>query len=78
LPLDNNIYRVLLDSDWQLADLYTFPHAFSQTYAFVYCLDSELDPTNYRDTILISKAANRPPLFCAHSVAKKLKLIFVT
>ena len=44
MPLNNNIYRVLLDSDWQLADLYTFPHAFSQTYAFVYCLDSELDP----------------------------------
>ncbi|TAJ83653.1 MAG: hypothetical protein EPO42_00125 [Gallionellaceae bacterium] len=50
MPLDNNIYRVLLNSDWQLADLYTFPHAFSQTYAFVYCLDSELDPRD-RDRI---------------------------
>jgi hypothetical protein len=47
---DNKIYRVLLDSDWELSDLYTFPHAFSQTYAFVYCLDSELDPRD-RDRI---------------------------
>lgn len=50
MPHDNNIYRVLLDSEWQLSDLYTFPHAFSQTYAFVYCLDSELDPRD-RDRI---------------------------
>ena len=50
MPRDNNIYRILLDSDWQLADLYTFPHAFSQTYALVYCLDSELDPRD-RDRI---------------------------
>ena len=40
----------MLDSDWQLADLYIFPHAFSQTYAFVYCLDSKLDPRD-RDRI---------------------------
>jgi len=51
LPRDNKkIYRVLLDHDWQLADLYRFPHAYSQTYAFVYCLDSELDPRD-RDRI---------------------------
>lgn len=50
MPRDNKIYRVLLDSDWELSDLYTFPHAFSQTYAFVYCLDSELDPRD-RDRI---------------------------
>lgn len=36
-------YRVLLDGDWDLGDLYEFPHAFNQCYAFTYCLDSELD-----------------------------------
>ena len=43
-------YRVLLDGKWQLEDLYTFAHAFSQCYAFIYCLDSELDPSD-RDRI---------------------------
>ena len=43
-------YRVLLDGKWQLEDLYTFPRAFSQCYAFIYCLDSELDPSD-RDRI---------------------------
>lgn len=43
-------YRVLLDGKWQLEDLYTFPHAFSQCYAFIYCLDSKLDPRD-RDRI---------------------------
>ncbi len=58
MPQNNNIYRVLLDSDWQLADLYTFPHAFSQTYAFVYCLDSERDP---RDRERINTALTEYP-----------------
>lgn len=37
-------YRVLLDEDWELEDLYSFPHALSQCYSFIYCLDSELQP----------------------------------
>lgn len=37
-------YRVLLDGRWKLDDLYEFPHAFSQCYAFIYCLDSQLNP----------------------------------
>lgn len=37
-------YRVLLNEDWELEDLYEYPHALSQCYAFVYCLDSELEP----------------------------------
>ena len=37
-------YRVLLNDDWELEDLYEYPHALSQCYAFVYCLDSELEP----------------------------------
>jgi len=32
-------YRVYMDGGWELEDLYTFPHAFSQCYAFIYCLD---------------------------------------
>ena len=36
-------YRVLLNGDWDLDDLYEFPHAFNQCYAFTYCLDSKLD-----------------------------------
>lgn len=41
---DPDSYRVLLDGRWRLEDLYEFPHAFSQCYAFIYCLDSELSP----------------------------------
>jgi hypothetical protein len=46
----SDAYRVLLDGKWRLEDLYEFPHAFSQCYAFTYCLDSELSPRN-RDRI---------------------------
>lgn len=42
--IDPEAYRVLLDGRWRLEDLYEFPHAFSQCYAFIYCLDSELSP----------------------------------
>lgn len=36
-------YRVVLpdSGDWSLQDLYHFPHAYEQCYAFVYCLDTE-------------------------------------
>ncbi|WP_144411102.1 hypothetical protein [Burkholderia pseudomallei] len=39
-------YRVLLNEDWELEDLYNFPHALYQCYAFVYCLDSDLAPSD--------------------------------
>lgn len=39
-----DIYRVLMDQRWELKDLYNFPHSYSQAHAFIYCLDSELDP----------------------------------
>ena len=32
-------YRVHMNGRWTLADLYDFPHALSQAYAFFYCLD---------------------------------------
>lgn len=47
---EREAYRVLLDGRWKLEDLYEFPHAFSQCYAFIYCLDSELLPRD-RDRI---------------------------
>ena len=50
IDTNRGVYRVLLDGEWQLEDLYTFPHAFSQCYAFIYCLDSELNPRD-RDRI---------------------------
>lgn len=40
---DQKSYRLLLEGNWQLEDLYELPHAFGQCYAFIYCLDSELD-----------------------------------
>lgn len=43
-------YRVVLNEDWELEDLYEFPHALSQCYAFIYCLDSPLEPQD-RDRI---------------------------
>ena len=39
-------YRIISGGRWKLEDLYAFPHAFLQTYSFVYCLDSALDPRN--------------------------------
>jgi hypothetical protein len=43
---DASHYRVLLDREWKLVDLYEFPHAYAQNYAFIYCLDSKLSPRN--------------------------------
>lgn len=37
------VYRVLMDERWELEDLYEFPHTYSQTHSFIYCLDFELD-----------------------------------
>ena len=54
----DKVYRVLLDSEWQLDDLYAFPHAFAKSYAFIYCLDSELAP---RDRQRINRALAEYP-----------------
>ena len=37
-------YRIVLpeSSEWTLHDLYIYPHAYEQCYAFIYCLDTEL------------------------------------
>lgn len=31
-----------MDEEWDLNDLYSFPHAYAQAYAFAYCFDTEL------------------------------------
>lgn len=41
-----SIYRIHMDREWGLNDLYEFPHAFAQTYAFAYCFDSDLSPSD--------------------------------
>lgn len=51
-------YRVLLNEDWDLEDLYDFPHAYSQCYAFIYCFDSEIQP---RDRSRINEALESYP-----------------
>lgn len=35
---DDGYYRVLLDSEWSLRDLYDFSRAYAQNYSFIYCL----------------------------------------
>ncbi len=55
---EHQSYRVLLNEDWELRDLYEFPHALSQCYSFIYCLDSELEP---RDRIRINRALQGYP-----------------
>ncbi len=49
---DKPAYRIELpeSADWSLHDLYIFPHAYEQCYAFVYCLDTDL-PARDRDAI---------------------------
>lgn len=41
---DAGTYRIVMEGDWQLVDLYTLPHAFLHNYSFIYCFDSDLDP----------------------------------
>lgn len=52
------IYRVRLDNDWSLNDLYDFPHALSQTYSFAYCFDTDLPS---RDVERIDRALQGYP-----------------
>jgi hypothetical protein len=36
-----SIYRINLDKKWKLEDLYEFPHAYYQVYAFYYCFSPD-------------------------------------
>jgi hypothetical protein len=51
-------YRVEMRERWALLDLYEFPHAYAQTYSFVYCFDSDLEP---RDSERIQRALAEYP-----------------
>lgn len=39
--MDSGVYRVELDGRWSLRDLYEFPRAYMQVYAFAYAFDTE-------------------------------------
>lgn len=40
--MESNAYRIEMDGRWNLKDLYEFPHAYLQVYAFTYAFDTEL------------------------------------
>lgn len=42
----SNIYRINLDKKWKLEDLYEFPHAYYQVYAFYYCFTPNQNLSN--------------------------------
>ncbi|HMA73540.1 MAG TPA: hypothetical protein VKP67_18955 [Xanthobacteraceae bacterium] len=55
---DTSYYRVLLDEEWSLVDLYEFPRSYGQSYAFIYCFDSDVNPT---DRTRINRALEQYP-----------------
>jgi hypothetical protein len=63
--LSNEVYRVEMDGEWELDDLYAFPHAFGQVYAFIYCFDSELSA---RDAARIDHALESYPWGGGYSI----------
>ena len=38
IMLQPNFEHIIIDSEWALVDLYEFPHAYTQVYAFLYSL----------------------------------------
>jgi hypothetical protein len=54
-----------MDGEWELDDLYEFPHAFGQVYAFIYCFDSELSA---RDAARINHALESYPWGGGYSI----------
>ena len=63
--MDSGIYRIEMDDRWHLKDLYEFPHAFTQVYAFTYCFDTELSP---RDAARIDYALENYPWAGGYSI----------
>jgi len=39
----DDTYVIQMNGEWSLEDLYSFPHTFSQAYAFLYALNMPLD-----------------------------------
>jgi hypothetical protein len=54
-----------MDNRWGLNDLYDFPHALAQTYAFAYCFESNLSP---RDAQRIDRALRSYPWRGGYSI----------
>src|SRR5260221_10426766 len=52
------LYPVLMRGRWGLEDLYRLPRAYLNSYAFVYCFDSDLAP---RDAKRIDRALQEYP-----------------
>src|SRR5918992_1629180 len=42
-------YKINIDGVWTLADLYEFPHTYSQVYALTYSLTYSFDPLGDAD-----------------------------
>ena len=40
--MENERYRIPLDGRWELADLYQFPHTYTQIYSVLYVLERDL------------------------------------
>lgn len=72
MELDTGVYRVEMDGRWELLDLYEFPHAFMQTYAFTYCFDSELSP---RDADRIDFALENYPWQGGYSIVNIYRVL---
>jgi hypothetical protein len=66
------VYRVLLDSEWSLNDLYDFPHALNQAYLFAYCFDTDL-PTS--DAQRIDRALKSYPWAGGFSVVNMYRVL---
>ena len=60
-----SVYRISMDQSWQLDDLYRFPRSFAQTYAFAYCLETDLEP---RDSERIDAAFAKYPWRGGYSI----------
>jgi hypothetical protein len=63
--METGIYRIGMDGRWDLKDLYEFPHAFLQVYAFIYAFDTDLEP---RDADRINYALENYPWGGGYSI----------
>lgn len=63
--MSTDVYRIAMDGRWDLKDLYEFPHAFLQVYAFAYVFDTELPP---RDSDRINYALESYPWEGGYSI----------
>ena len=52
-------YRIEIDGEWSLRDLYEFPHVYAQLYSFLYVL--ELTPEDFDDLQTGGRTFTPPP-----------------